>query len=135
MHQYWIAAYQRQHLRNVLDQCTVTAMQPVKIIEDAFYNGITVRIGAQGYDYTVDASGRIVAGSKNNLRRWSEYWTFIRNRQAKPVATRVDLNCPNCGAPLKVNHAGVCQFCGGKITSGEFDWVLSKIEQDESYFA
>jgi len=45
----------------------------------------------------------------------------------------VDLNCPNCAAPLKVNNAGVCQFCGGKITSGEFDWVLSKIEQDESY--
>jgi hypothetical protein len=108
-------------------------MQPVKIVEDAFYNAITLRIGAQGYDYTVDEAGKIVAGSKNNLRRWSEYWTFIRNRQAKPIAMRADLNCPNCGAPLKVNHAGVCQFCGGKITSGEFDWVLSKIEQDESY--
>jgi len=133
MHQYWIDAYKRQHLRNILDQCTVTAMQPVKIVEDAFYNAITVRIGAQGYDHTEDAAGKIVAGSKKNLRRWTEYWTFIRNRQAKPIATRVDLNCPNCGAPLKVNHAGVCQFCGGKITSGEFDWVLSKIEQDESY--
>lgn len=44
-----------------------------------------------------------------------------------------DLNCPNCGAPLKVNVSGVCGFCGGKITSGEFDWVLSRIEQDESY--
>ena len=44
-----------------------------------------------------------------------------------------NLNCPNCGAPLKVNNAGVCEFCGGKITSGEFDWVLSRIEQDESY--
>jgi len=133
MHQYWIDAYKRQQLRNVVDQCTVTAMQPVKIIEDAFYNAITVRIGAQGYDYTVDTNSKIVAGSKNNLRRWTEYWTFIRNRQAKPIETRVDLNCPNCGAPLKVNQAGVCQFCGGKITSGEFDWVLSKIEQDESY--
>ncbi|HKO62384.1 MAG TPA: TIM44-like domain-containing protein, partial [Pyrinomonadaceae bacterium] len=133
MHQYWIDAYRRQQLRNVLDQCTVTAMQPVKIAEDAFYNAITLRIGAQGYDYTVDANGKIVAGSKNSLRRWSEYWTFIRNRHAKPIQTRVDLNCPNCAAPLKVNHAGVCQFCGGKITSGEFDWVLSKIEQDESY--
>ncbi len=133
MHQYWIDAYRRQQLRNVLDRSTVTAMQPVKIIEDAFYNAITVRIGAQGYDYTVDATGRVVAGSKNNLRSWTEYWTFIRNREAKPIATRVDLNCPNCAAPLKVNQAGVCQFCGGKITSGEFDWVLSKIEQDESY--
>ena len=133
MHQYWIDAYRRQQLRNVLDQCTITAMQPVKIVEDAFYNAITLRIGAQGYDYTVDTNGRIVAGSKNNLRRWTEYWTFIRNRNAKPTETRVDLNCPNCAAPLKVNNAGVCQFCGGKITSGEFDWVLSKIEQDESY--
>lgn len=133
MHQYWIDAYKRQKLHNLLDQCAITAMQPVKIKEDAFYNSITVRIGAAGYDYTVDASGKVVSGSKNNLRRWSEYWTFIRNRQAKPAATRVDLNCPNCGGPLKVNAAGICEFCGGKITSGEFDWVLSRIEQDESY--
>ncbi|MGI9067427.1 MAG: TIM44-like domain-containing protein [Pyrinomonadaceae bacterium] len=133
MHQYWIDAYKRQHLRNVLDQCSVTAMQPVKITEDAFYNSITLRIGARGYDYTVDSSGGIVSGSKNHLRSWSEYWTFIRNRHAKPAAARADLNCPNCGAPLKVNTAGICEFCGGKITSGEFDWVLSKIEQDESY--
>ena len=133
MHQYWIDAYRRQHLRNMLDQCTITAMQPVKIKEDKFYNSITVRIGAQGYDYTVDANGRVVSGSKTQLRRWSEYWTFIRNRGAKPAAARADLNCPNCGAPLKVNAAGICEFCGGKITSGEFDWVLSRIEQDESY--
>jgi hypothetical protein len=133
MHQYWIDAYRRQHLRNMLDQCTITAMQPVKITEDKFYNSITLRIGAQGYDYTVDAGGRVVGGSKTHVRRWSEYWTFIRNRGAKPAAARADLNCPNCGAPLKVNAAGICEFCGGKITSGEFDWVLSRIEQDESY--
>lgn len=133
MHQYWIDAYKRQHLRNLLDQCRVTALQPVKIQEDAFYNSITLRIGAQGYDYTVDQSGLVVSGSKTKLRYWSEYWTFIRNRKAKPGPARADLNCPNCGAPLKVNNAGVCEFCGGKITSGEFDWVLSRIEQDESY--
>jgi len=105
----------------------------VKIKEDAFYNSITLRIWAQGYDYTVNQAGKIVAGSKNNLRRWSEYWTFIRNRTAKPHEERGALNCPNCGASLKVNAAGICEFCGGKITSGDFDWVLSKIEQDESY--
>jgi hypothetical protein len=133
MHQYWIDAYKRQQLRNALDECTTTAMQPVKIQEDAFYNSITLRIGAKGFDYTVDQSGRVVSGSKSNLRYWSEYWTFIRNRQAPSLAARADLNCPNCGAPLKVNMSGICEFCGGKITSGEFDWVLSRIEQDESY--
>jgi inner membrane protein import complex subunit Tim44-like protein len=133
MHQYWIEAYKRQGLRNLVDQCAITAMQPVKIKVDAFYNAITLRIQAQGYDYTVDVSGHVVSGSKNSLRRWSEYWTFIRNQQAKSLPARADLNCPNCGGPLKVNVTGICEFCGGKITSGEFDWVLSKIEQDESY--
>jgi ribosomal protein L24E len=133
MHRYWIDAYQRQGLRNALDKCQITAMQPTRIKVDAFYNAITLRIFAEGYDYTVDKSGRVVAGSNKNLRRWSEYWTFIRNSKAKPAPARADLNCPNCGAPLKVNATGICEFCGGKVTSGEFDWVLSKIEQDESY--
>ena len=105
----------------------------MKIKQDAFYNAITLRIWGAGYDYTVDTAGHVVSGSKNNMRRWSEYWTFIRNAQAKPLPTRADLNCPNCGAALKVNLAGICEFCGGKITSGDFDWVLSRIEQDESY--
>src|SRR5258707_250179 len=121
MHQYWIDAYKRQHLRNALDQCTITALQPVKITEDQFYNSITLRIGAQGYDYTVDERGNVVSGSKSKLRSWSEYWTFIRSRKAKPMPANANLNCPNCGAPLKVNNAGVCEFCGGKINSGEVD--------------
>ena len=133
MHRYWIDAYKRQNLRNRLDSCTITSMQPVKIKEDAFYNAITLRIGAQGYDYTEDKDGRVVSGSKKKLRHWTEYWTFIRNRNARPTRARTDLSCPNCGAALKVNVTGICEFCGGKITSGEFDWVLSKIEQDESY--
>jgi len=133
MHQYWIDAYRRQHLRNLVEDCQVTALQPVKIKEDAFYNSITVRIGARGRDYTVDEDNNIVSGSNTTFRYWTEYWTFIRNRNAPAIAAKADLNCPNCGAPLKVNNAGVCEFCGGKITSGEFDWVLSRIEQDESY--
>ena len=133
MHQYWIEAYRRQGLRNVVENCAVVGMQPVKIQEDSFYQAITLRIWAQGNDYTVDASGKVVAGSRQKTRKWSEYWTFIRNRQAKPTPARADLNCPICGSPLKVNASGICEFCGGKITSGEFDWVLSKIEQDESY--
>ena len=133
MHQYWIDAYRRQHMRNAVENCDITAIQPVKILEDAFYQGITLRIWAQGLDYNVDSNGRVVSGSNRNLRMWSEYWTFIRNKQAQSSEARTDLNCPNCGSPLKVNATGICEFCGGKITSGEFDWVLSKIEQDESY--
>lgn len=133
MHRYWIEAYKRQGMRNALDDCRILSMQPAKITGDAYYNSITLRIGAEGYDYTVDSKGKVVAGSKRSKRRWTEYWTFIRNRSANPLHSRTDLSCPNCGAPLKVNVTGICEFCSGKISSGEFDWVLSKIEQDESY--
>ena len=133
MHQYWIEAYRRQGLRNIVENCTITGMQAVKIQEDAFYQAISLRIWAQGNDYTVDQNGKVVSGSRNRTRQWSEYWTFVRSREATSSHARTDLNCPNCGSALKVNASGICEFCGGKITSGEFDWVLSKIEQDESY--
>jgi hypothetical protein len=134
MHRYWIEAYQRQHLRNALDNCTITRMQPCKIQRDAFYDAITVRIGAQGNDYTEDVrTHKVVTGSKTRMRTWTEYWTFVRYRNASESKAKDGLNCPNCGAPLKINSTGICEYCHGKITSGEFDWVLSKIEQDESY--
>jgi hypothetical protein len=28
---------------------------------------------------------------------------------------------------------GNCEYCDAHVTAGEFDWVLSKIEQDEAY--
>ncbi|MBA2732472.1 MAG: TIM44-like domain-containing protein, partial [Acidobacteria bacterium] len=123
MHQFWIEAYKRQGLRNALDNFRITQMLPVKIKEDAFYNSITVRIWAEGHDYTVSKDGKIVSGSNKKLRRWSEYWTFIRNRNAPAAPARATLNCPNCGAGLKINVTGICEYCHGKVTSGEFDWV------------
>ena len=34
---------------------------------------------------------------------------------------------------MRVNMAGCREYCRVKVTSGEFDWVLSSIERDESY--
>ncbi len=42
--------------------------------------------------------------------------------------------CPNCGAPIgSIDVAGKCRSCNAKVTRGDFDWVLSRIEQDEVY--
>ncbi|HVG25175.1 MAG TPA: hypothetical protein VND45_13545 [Thermoanaerobaculia bacterium] len=68
------------------------------------------------------------------MRRWSEYWTFIRSRGTTTSGTAAR-SCPNCGAKVAVGATGICQYCGGKLTTGEFDWVLSRIEQDEAYAA
>ena len=45
----------------------------------------------------------------------------------------IDAVCPNCAAELNITMAGECEYCGSKLTSGDFDWVLSEIQQDEEY--
>jgi ribosomal protein L37AE/L43A len=131
MHRYWIDAYRKQNLHNVVADYAITNVQPVKIDADAFYESLTVRLWAQGRDHTVDGTGRIVAGSRTQLRKWSEYWTFIRTRAAADGTRKVP--CPNCGAQVVAGASGICDSCGGKLTLGAFDWVLSRIEQDEAY--
>jgi hypothetical protein len=78
------------------------------------------------------ATGKVVTGSKLRDRPYSEYWTLIRSRARRgaPVATPT---CPSCGAPLNITMSGECEHCQAHVTAGEFDWVLSKIEQDDSY--
>lgn len=133
-HRYWIEKYKAQGLRNVLEDITIENVTPVKIERDAYYESMTVRIYALMKDYTVDKTGKFISGSKTTKRRFSEYWTFIRYIGAQKNKDSEDgMHCPNCGAAININMAGLCQYCNSKITSGKFDWVLSTIEQDESY--
>jgi len=130
MHRYWIDEYLRQHLRNAVDEYTIQRVVIVKIATDAFYDAITVRLFASGFDYTADDNNTIVGGTIAARRVWSEYWTFIRGRGGVSADTHV---CPNCGAPIGEGQTLVCRHCGGKIVRGEFPWILSRIEQDEAY--
>jgi ribosomal protein L37AE/L43A len=42
--------------------------------------------------------------------------------------------CPQCAAPTdKMGQSAVCGYCGAKISTGEFSWVLFLITQDENY--
>lgn len=130
--QYWVSAYVAQRMRNVTDGARITRLELVKVESDAFYDAVTVRLYATGLDYTVTDDGRHVSGSRTKQRAYSEYWTLIRGTNRKGP-TRTDLACSNCGAPLAVNMVGQCNYCKVKVTTGDFDWVLSRIEQDESY--
>ena len=111
----------------------IVEWKTVKVVRDRHYDAMTLRVWGSGRDYTVrQPTGELVSGDPKRDRAYSEYWTLIRGAGVKG-APRADKSCPNCGAPLDVNMAGQCQHCGAKVTSGEFDWVLSKIEQDDSY--
>ena len=131
--QYWVESYRRQGLRNVLEGMRLTELKMVKVVRDRWYDAATYRIWGTGRDSTVRvATGDVVAGNPRSDRYYSEYWTFIRGAGVHGTP-RTDKSCPNCAAPLETNMAGECNYCGAKVTSGQFDWVLSKIEQDEAY--
>ena len=130
---YWVQAYKQQGLRNVLKDIRITRTELAKVTRDRWYDAVTMRIWATGYDYVVaDRTGDVVRGSKRRERPYSEYWTLIRSAGRKGPA-KADRSCGNCGAPLSVTMAGSCEHCGAHVKAGEFDWVLSKIEQDDSY--
>jgi hypothetical protein len=131
---YWIDAYKKQGLRNELVDMRITHTTMCKLVRDRWYDALTVRIWGKGKDFVVrdTADGDVVRGSRFKDRAYSEYWTLIRSATRRGPA-RADDACPNCGAPRAVNMAGACTHCNAHVTAGEFDWVLSKIEQDDSY--
>jgi uncharacterized Zn finger protein (UPF0148 family) len=131
--QYWIRAYESQGLCNVLEEMRLTRTEIVKVVRDRWFDAVTFRIWGAGRDTTIRvATGELVGGRPDEDREYTEYWTLIRGAGVRGAA-RTDRACPNCGAALDVNQAGACEHCGAHVTRGEFDWVLSRIEQDDSY--
>lgn len=132
---FWMDLYQQQHWTNRLDDLKIKDIQLAKIEIDAYYEVITVRVFASCFDYTIDNHNKVIGGSNKKYRNYSEYWTFARRIGVNDSSKTVDLNvCPQCAAPAdKMGQSAVCEYCGSKISTGEFSWVLFLITQDENY--
>jgi hypothetical protein len=131
--QYWMTSYRQQGVRNVLEGMRLAEWKLARLVRDASFDSLTFRIWGSGRDFMArQKTGEVVSGDPHTDRFYSEYWTLIRGSAVRG-APRADKSCPHCGASLDVNMAGECEHCGTKVTSGDFDWVLSKIEQDDSY--
>jgi len=129
---YWIDLYTQQRCRNITENATILRVDLANVLSDAWYDAVTLRIFASSIDYTISDDGKLLSGHKSRTRTYSEYWTLIRGSASRGQPRR-DNNCPNCGAPLRISMTGQCEYCRVKVTNGDFDWVLSRIEQDESY--
>jgi hypothetical protein len=130
---FWMEQYATSGLRNVLEEVSLVESRLVEAQADRWFQAVTVRIVGRMKDSTVDAKGKVVSGNAKVARRFAEYWTFVRSVERAPTQGDA-LQCPSCGAPLdRVDETGVCGYCSSKITSGRFDWVLSRIEQPQAY--
>lgn len=134
---YWIEVYKENGLRNRLDNIRIHRIEAARIDADRFYETITVRIFASCLDYIEERSGKVIGGSKRREREFSEYWTFMRRSGVELKETNNSVNlttCPSCGAPAdNMGQGGECGYCGSKISTGDFSWVLAMIVQDEVY--
>ena len=118
--------------RNVMENLSVQRIDPVQIVHGRVFDDLTVRVSASAADFEVDKDNRIVFGDRT-LRPFTEDWTFQRSvgvaTTEKPGT--LENTCPGCGAPIALNQIGECRYCRAAVTSGKFDWVVSRIEQDQ----
>ena len=130
-HRVQIQALVAGHKRNVLDDLAVGSLTVRAAHTDARYDTIVVRVVAASADYEVDdEKGKFLEGHKD-VRTWQEDWTLQRSSAATTQASggTMSAHCPNCGAPLDLDLAGVCPYCKAPVSSGAYDWVLARIAQ------
>lgn len=105
-------------------------MKDFKLLNSAITNAnvqndmlqVTTRYVIEFYDYiTKKDTKQVVRGNSNRKIRMVYEMTFIE----KLEKTKLD-KCPNCGAPIKVNSAGICEYCNSKIVDDNTEWVMSK---------
>jgi predicted lipid-binding transport protein (Tim44 family) len=122
--------------RNVMEQISVQHIEPVLIVHGRVFDDITVRISAAAADFEIDKDNRVVFGDRT-VRPFVEDWTFQRSvgvaTSQKPGT--LENTCPNCGAPIELTQIGECRYCKAAVTSGKFDWVVSRIAQDDVFGA
>ena len=129
-HRFWVEEYLRQGFRNVIADVVISKVELCRVRRDGAHVSATCRIHASCTDHTLDErTQKVVCGSPSKPRRFTEYWTFVKHADA-PGGTDL-AQCPSCGAAISVSQAGTCEYCQTKVTLGCFDWVASRIEQDE----
>lgn len=116
---------------NRIDRISVLGVDILGYNSDGANNTVYVEMRTRITDYIIDdRTGALVRGS-NTAEKFMVYeWALIRSKGKKTSAAEENkvVNCPNCGAPVNVNHTARCEYCNSIITTNEFDWALSSVK-------
>jgi len=118
--------------RNIMENVEVRGVDIVRVVHGRVFDDLTVRISAVAADFEVDQHNTLVFGDRT-VRPFAEEWTFQRSvgvsTTDKPGT--LESTCPGCGAPVSLTQIGECRYCKAAVTSGKFDWVVSRIDQED----
>ena len=122
--------YRKNKQTNRVENIAVLDVQLMGFRQESGKDMVVARLKTRIVDYVVsDADGSIVRGSKQE--KFMEYeWDLVRTSGAVTGTSSgtKSQNCPQCGAPININHTAVCEYCGCVLTTDTFDWVVSEIK-------
>ncbi|HWC37999.1 MAG TPA: TIM44-like domain-containing protein, partial [Acidimicrobiales bacterium] len=127
-----IASYRSSGRRGVLDNLTVAKAVIMAAGSKDGRDEVTVRFRAASANYDVDVtSGKVVHGN-HQMAFWEQEWVFQRSSQASTGSDSTEGNrCPNCGAPLDLDIAGVCKNCKTAVGGSDGRWVVVRADQPQ----
>ncbi|WP_157829030.1 TIM44-like domain-containing protein [Colwellia sp. 75C3] len=127
---------QKKHQRHrKIDDLSINHCELVGIEADKFFETLHFKISSQARLIT-EKTNRTKHPHKLPPYTYSvEYWTYIRLPGVKTRSQPglIEGICPNCGATLLLSKFEQCQACNSLVTSGEYDWILAKITQEEEW--
>ena len=88
-------------------------------------NTITITTGyvIEFYDYIADKeTGEVHRGSDSRKMRVTYEMKF---RKSLNQENKIE-KCPNCGAEVDINSAGICSYCHTKLVTENTNWVLTE---------
>lgn len=116
---------------NYIERIAILGVELTGFGQDDKHDIVTALLQTRIVDYTLeDATGKLVSGSRTAEKFMTYEWTLVRTKGAKTFVAGSDetKHCPNCGAPLDLNHTAKCNYCGAIIAAAEYDWVLNGIK-------
>lgn len=117
---------------NVVSDVSITGCEIAYEGQDGAWERADLRISAGCVDVYYDSKTQ--RKDKGGQTWFTEYWGFLRRTGAKaPGPDLPEQACPNCGASVPASRAAVCAHCKSWLNSGEHDWVLAEITQQDEW--
>lgn len=122
--------YIRNDQRNIIENIIVHSVDIKGWKHDNTNDVIIAELKTEITDYVInDRTGEVIRGSKTDRRVMQYEWALVRKSGITTDNTPDEEKvCPNCGAPLTLNAANECEYCGSIITTEAHNWAVSSIK-------
>ena len=96
---------------NIISEEEVNGQKTIKIIMDI-----------SCYDFVVNTNTKqVTRGNGAKVNYYTYELTFVKTSESNEL-----IQCPSCGAPVKGNNSGKCEYCKSTLISNNYTLVLSK---------